>query len=128
LRVGAFIIARRYTYRDISNPKLAVFTLHQATEALYHCVLLVLTLYSPKSHRITMLRSQAEALDDRLKAIWPRDSRLHRQAFDRLRRAYVEARYAAEYTVTDEELAWLTERVTLLQQTVETICQERLGA
>ena len=115
-------------YRNIPDPKLAVFTLHQTVEALYHCVLLVFTLYSPKSHRITMLRSQAEALDDRLKAIWPRDSRLHRQAFDRLRRAYVEARYAAEYTVTDEELAWLTERVTRLQETVKTICQERLNA
>ena len=88
----------------------------------------MLTLYSPKSHRITMLRSQAEALDDRLKAIWSSDSKLHRQAFDRLRRAYVEARYATEYTVTDEELAWLTERVKLLQEAVATVCQERLNA
>ena len=110
------------------QPKYAAFTLHQAVESLYHCILLVLTLYSPKSHRITMLRSQAEALDDRLKAIWPIETKLHRQAFDRLRRAYVEARYAAEYTVTDEELVWLTERVTLLQEAVKTICQERLGA
>lgn len=112
---------------DKAYTKQAAFLLHQATEALYHCVLLVLTLYSPKSHRITLLRSQAEALDDRLKAIWPRDSRLHRQAFDRLRRAYVEARYAADYTVSDEELAWLTERVTLLQETVKAIAEERLN-
>jgi predicted nucleotidyltransferase/HEPN domain-containing protein len=108
--------------------KHAAFDLHQAVEGLYHCVLLVLTLYSPKSHRITMLRSQAEALDNRLKAVWPADTKLHRQAFDRLRRAYVEARYAADYAVSGEELAWLTERVTLLQETVKTICQERLGA
>ncbi|WP_245678999.1 nucleotidyltransferase and HEPN domain-containing protein [Asticcacaulis taihuensis] len=107
--------------------KQAAFLLHQTTEALYHCVLLVLTLYSPKSHRITMLRSQAEALDDRLKAIWPADSKLHRQAFDRLRRAYVEARYSAEYTVSDEELAWLVERVTRLQEIVGTICHDRLN-
>jgi hypothetical protein len=73
------------------------------------------------------IHSQAEALDDRLKAVWPGDTKLHRQAFDRLRRAYVEARYAADYTVSDEELAWLTERVTLLQETVKTICQERLN-
>ena len=87
----------------------------------------MLTLYSPKSHRITMLRSQAEALDDRLKAIWPSDSKLHRQAFDRLRRAYVEARYSAEYTVSDEELAWLVERVKLLQEAVAAVCQDRLN-
>jgi predicted nucleotidyltransferase/HEPN domain-containing protein len=115
------------TYRNIPDPKLAVFTLHQAVEALYHCLLLVLTLYSPKSHRITLLRSQAEALDDRLKGIWPAETKLHRQAFDRLRRAYVEARYSADYTVTDEELDWLTERVKLLQDTVAAVATERLN-
>jgi uncharacterized protein len=91
-------------------------------------VLLVLTLYSPKSHRINMLRSQAEALDDRLKAIWPSDTKLHRQAFDRLRRAYVEARYSAEYSVSTDELEWLNERITILRDTVQTVCQERLGS
>ncbi len=54
-------------------------------------------------------------------------TKLHRQAFDRLRRAYVEARYSAEYTVSDEELAWLVERVTRLQEIVGTICQDRLN-
>ena len=111
-----------------NNLKLAAFNLHQAAERLYHCLLLVLTLYSPKSHRITMLRSQAEALDDRLKAVWPNDTKLHRQAFDRLRRAYVEARYSAEYAVSEDELAWLNERITLLREIVQTICVERLGA
>jgi uncharacterized protein len=105
----------------------AAFMLHQAAERAYHCALLVLTLYSPKSHRITMLRSQAEALDDRLKAIWPNETKLHRQAFDRLRRAYVEARYSAEYTVSVEELNWLNERIAVLRDKVETICKERLA-
>ena len=113
--------------RDRGNLKLAAFNLHQAVERSYHCLLLVLSLYSPKSHRITLLRSQAEALDDRLKVVWPRDNRLHRQAFDRLRRAYVEARYSAEYAVTAEELAWLVERVGSLQAIVKTICEERLA-
>jgi hypothetical protein len=116
------------TYRDIPDLNLAVFTLHQVTESLYHCLLLVLTLYSPKSHRITMLRSQAEALDDRLKVVWPNDTKLHRQAFDRLRRAYVEARYSAEYAVTPEELGWLNERTTILRDTVQTVCLERLAS
>jgi predicted nucleotidyltransferase/HEPN domain-containing protein len=114
------------TYRNIPDLNLAVFTLHQVTESLYHCLLLVLTLYSPKSHRINMLRSQAEALDGRLKAVWTNDLKLHRQAFDRLRRAYVEARYSAEYAVSEDELEWLNERITLLQETVQSICEERL--
>ena len=38
----------------------AAFTLHQAAERAYHCTLLVLTLYSPKSHRLNFLRGHAE--------------------------------------------------------------------
>jgi len=109
------------------SPSKAAFLLHQATEAFYHCLLLVLTLYSPKSHRIAVLRSQAENLDDRLRSIWPSDSKLHRQAFDRLRRAYVEARYSADYQVTHEELAWLLDRVSLLQLAVKSACESHLA-
>jgi predicted nucleotidyltransferase/HEPN domain-containing protein len=115
-------------HRERGSLKLTAFNLHQAAERLYHCVLLVLTLYSPKSHRITMLRSQAEALDARLKAVWPNDTKLHRQAFDRLRRAYVEARYSAEYAVSEEELNWLNERISILRDIVQTVCLERLGS
>lgn len=41
--------------------KLAAFHLHQTTEHLYHCVLLVLTLYSPKSHNLVFLRRRVRA-------------------------------------------------------------------
>ncbi|WP_245507309.1 hypothetical protein [Rhizobium sp. PP-CC-3G-465] len=69
--------------------------LHQAAERAYHCTLLVFKLYSPKSHRISVLRSHAENLDERLIPVWPRDARFQRRAFSRLRRAYVEARYSS---------------------------------
>lgn len=52
--------------------KEAAFVLHQAAERLYHCVLLVLTLYSPKSHNIEFLRSHAERVASGLIAAWPR--------------------------------------------------------
>ncbi|MCP3736159.1 hypothetical protein M9979_14885 [Sphingomonas sp. RP10(2022)] len=54
--------------------KEAAFLLHQATERLYHCTLLVLTLYSPKSHKLLFLRSQAERLVPSLITAWPRDT------------------------------------------------------
>ncbi|WP_349321679.1 HEPN domain-containing protein [Asticcacaulis sp. MM231] len=107
--------------------KHAAFLLHQTVEALYHCLLLTMTLYSPKSHRISVLRSQAENLDDHLRGIWPSESRLHRQAFDRLRRAYVEARYSSDYQVTDEELNWLVERVSMLQEAVKVACKRHFA-
>ncbi|HEX5261952.1 MAG TPA: nucleotidyltransferase domain-containing protein, partial [Phenylobacterium sp.] len=54
--------------------KKAAFELHQATERLYHCLLLVVTLYSPKSHKLNFLRSQAEQIAPTLIAAWPRES------------------------------------------------------
>jgi HEPN domain-containing protein len=105
----------------------AAFNLHQAVERAYHGLLLTLTLYSPKSHRIKNLRSKAEDLDTRLVEAWPRDSRVARRHFELLSRAYVEARYSASYEITAEELNWLIQRVKVLQDLVEVICRERLG-
>ena len=72
--------------------KIAAFEMHQATERFYHCVLLVLTLYSPKSHKLNFLRSQAEQLDARLAEAWPRGTKFEQRCFELLRRAYVDAR------------------------------------
>ena len=110
------------------RPKIAAFELHQATERLYHCVLLVLTLYSPKSHKLNFLRSQCEQLDARLVGAWPRGTRFEQRCFDLLRRAYVDARYSPHYKITAEELAWLGERVAVLRGLVGQICEERLAA
>jgi len=107
-------------------PRQRAFFLHQATEALYHCLLLTLTLYSPKSHRIKVLRSKAEDLDKRLIEAWPRDNRVARRRFELLSRAYVEARYSPNYEISLQDLAWLVGRVKILQQTVESVCREKL--
>lgn len=105
----------------------AAFNLHQAVERAYRCLLLVLTLYSPKSHRLSVLRSLAENLDPRLIAAWPRDTRFARRAFARLERAYVDARYSHHYEITGEELAWLVARVGEVQATIAAICAEYLA-
>ena len=106
--------------------KEAAFQLHQATERLYHCVLLVQSLYSPKSHKLNFLRSQAEGLDMRLAEAWPRGTKFEQRCFELLRRAYVDARYSPHYKITAEELAWLGERVAVLQGLVQAVCEDRL--
>lgn len=105
----------------------AAFDFHQATERLYHCTLLTLTLYSPKSHKLTFLRSQAEQLDARLAEAWPRGTKFERRYFELLVRAYVDARYSSHYKISAEELAWIGERVAALQALVKTVCEERLA-
>lgn len=116
----------RYAIAD-GKPDHSAFNLHQAAEHAYRALLLVLTLYSPKSHRLTILRSLAENLDARLIEAWPRDTRSARRAFARLERAYVDARYSHHYEITGEELVWLVERAGALQATITAICAERLA-
>lgn len=108
--------------------KDAAFLLHQSAEALYHCVLLVVTFYTPHVHNLGFLRTQAERLDRRLIDAWPREDRTDRATFEKLKEAYVKARYSKHYRVSGEELAWIVERVEILRAVVETICAERIAA
>lgn len=110
-----------------SLPKIAAFEYHQAAERFYHTVLLVLTLYSPKSHKLNFLRSQAESHAADLIQVWPRDTRFAQRCFELLRRAYVDARYSPHYNITPEELEWLGERVNVLQSLVRKICEKQLA-
>ncbi len=104
----------------------AAFLLHQAVERLYYCLLLVLTLYAPKSHNLVRLRGLAEPLDPRLAEVWPTDTKFHKRCFELLRAAYVKARYSPHYKVTAEELAWIQERIELLQSLVKELCEARV--
>ncbi|WP_294212384.1 HEPN domain-containing protein [uncultured Sphingomonas sp.] len=109
-----------------SNFNEAAFNYHQAVERLYHCLLLVLTLYSPKSHRLNFLRSQAEQLVPELATVWPRKHRFPRRCFELLRQAYVNARYSPHYEITAEELSWISQQVAMLEDLVRAACERRL--
>ncbi|HYC95351.1 MAG TPA: HEPN domain-containing protein [Sphingomicrobium sp.] len=113
---------------DLGWRKDAAFTLHQATERAYCCFLLVCTLYFPRSHNIKFLRSLAEDNEPRLIEAWPRSTKLDRRRFELLKRAYVEARYSANYEIGSDDLDALMQSVRRLRDLVEQVCRERLEA
>ena len=104
----------------------AAFMLHQATERLYICFLLVRTLYFPRSHNIKFLRSLAEDKEPRLIEAWPRETKVDRRRFELLKRAYVEARYSANYEIGADDLEALTKCVRELRDVVEGVSREWL--
>ena len=114
-------------YPGRRSHKKAAFLLHQSTESLYHGILLVCTFYTPHNHNIAFLRTQAERIDMRLVDAWPRDSRLGRARFEKLKEAYVKARYSKHYRITEEELLWLGGCVEELGRAVHAICSERIA-
>lgn len=120
LEIYKFCIERR-------SWKKAAFNLHQAVESLYQGLLLTLTYYTPYNHNIAFLRSLAEGLDRRLYGIWPEDTHRERAMFQKLKEAYTKARYSKHYRISEEELAWLGERVEELGRVVHQICSERIA-
>ncbi len=106
--------------------KDAAFDMHQATERLYHCILLVATFYTPHVHNLGFLRTQAERLDRRLVDVWPRELHRDRARFEKLKEAYVKARYSKHYRISEDELKWLGARVEELGRVVQTICAEHI--
>ena len=117
---GGFVRNAGYAIKD-QDYKLAAFLLHQATERFYHCLFLVRTLYSPKSHNLNRLRDLAEELEPSLKAVWPRETRFEKRCYSLLRDAYIKARYSRAYRITEEELDWIAQRVALLQNLVREV-------
>jgi predicted nucleotidyltransferase/HEPN domain-containing protein len=119
-----FELANIATEKGFLKP--AAFDLHQTTEYLYHCVMLVCTFYTPHVHNLGFLRTQAERLDRRLAYVWPMDSRKERAMFEKLKDAYVKARYSKHYRISAEELAWMSACVEELGRVVQEVCLERI--
>ncbi len=107
--------------------KDAAFDLHRAMESAYYCIMLVLVLYQPKSHNLNFLSKRAEQLDERLIGVWKTETRFGKRCYELLRAAYIKARYSDQYKINDDELDWLTERITELQALTKMICEERLA-
>jgi predicted nucleotidyltransferase/HEPN domain-containing protein len=124
---AGFLDTARYT---ASQGRLneAAFQSHQSAERFYHCVLLTLSLYSPKSHKLNFLRSLAEPLVPDLIQVWPRNTKFGNRCFELLRQAYVNARYSPHYKITSQELEWLAERIELLQKLVKEVCELHIAA
>lgn len=109
------------------NLKIGAFQLHQAAEQAYHCLLLVRTLYSPRTHRLSSLRGMTEDTEPRLREVWPNTGKFERRCFALLNDAYVKARYSPHYRISIEEFDWLVERITMLIEIVEQASHERLA-
>jgi len=112
--------------RRKSMLKEAAFLLHQAAERYYHCLFLVRTLYSPKTHNLNRLRQLSEEWEPSLAQVWPTETKFEKRCYELLRAAYVKARYSRHYRITPEELGWLSERISLLGHLVREACLERI--
>lgn len=104
----------------------AAFELHQATERYYTAIQLVYTDYRPKEHDLERLDIRVRNSDKRFD-VFPRTTPEEEHLFELLRRAYIDARYKMdEYSITESQLNYLSERVLALKQLTQELCKERI--
>jgi uncharacterized protein len=114
--------------RTDNDLNISAFQLHQSTERYYNAVLLVLSNYRPKTHDLKQLQSMAIEYAKEIETIFPQDTRFKRRSLERLKRAYVEARYSEHYVITGEELDWLADQVSGLKSLVEATCKTHIDS
>jgi HEPN domain-containing protein len=107
---------------------LAAFLLHQATENFFVANILVCTGYKPKTHDIEKLHSQAARWVPELVRLFPRATEFQEQAFKRLNRAYIDAHFDKDYTITTDELEWLAGQVQMSKLITDTACRKGFEA
>ncbi|MEP0115874.1 MAG: HEPN domain-containing protein [Reichenbachiella sp.] len=104
----------------------AAFMLHQVTERFYTAILLVYTDYRPKEHDLERLDLRVRNCDGQFD-VFPRSTKEEIQLFEKLRSAYIDARYKMdEYRISKEELLLLTDCIQQLRQLTETLCLKKI--
>lgn len=107
--------------------KEAAFLLHQATECYYSSILLVFTGYKPKEHNLKWINKQAIRIDIRFEEVFPMRSKEEKDLFQLLKKAYIDARYKKDYTISISELNYLSERVSILSKMTKEICKTEIN-
>jgi predicted nucleotidyltransferase len=92
----------------------AAFGLHQVVEASCVMVELVYSRHRSQTHDLDELIEKLIHFVSEAATIFPQDNEFQKQAYKRLYKAYISARYDKEYQIEEDELKYLGERVKLL--------------
>ena len=120
-----FLIAYN-SLMDAGRYNAAAFQLHQVTESLYLALLLVFTGYKGKTHDLDELNKTASIINKELRTVFPEDSKEQIDRYELLKKAYIDARHKKGFSITKEDLVYLSGRVEVLKGLVEGGCEERL--
>lgn len=81
--------------------------------------------YKPKTHDIEILGKLAKALDMEFGKVFPRVTIEERRRFTLLKKACVEARCNIQYSISEADLKYLSDRVRLLKKLTVEICKRK---
>lgn len=112
-------------YED-GDYKLGSFLLHQACERFYKSFTLVYNGIRPKSHELKVLGAMVRSCSRGFANVFPTNTPEENKAFDKLCRAYIEARYNRLFTVNKEEYEYMLARTEVLREVTIRECAARI--
>ena len=112
-------------YED-GDYKLGSFLLHQACERFYKSFTLVYNGIRPKSHELKVLGAMVRSCSRGFANVFPTNTFEDNKAFDKLCRAYIEARYNRLFTVSKEQYEYMLARTEVLREVTIRECAARI--
>jgi len=109
-----------------NNYDWAAFNLHQAVECSSVMVELVYSRYRSKTHDLDELMKKLIHFVSEATKIFPKETEFQKQAYKRLYKAYIDARYEQSYEIKEDELKYLGERVKLLLDLAIKSCEDKV--
>lgn len=111
--VGAELFVARKQY------SMAAFMLHQCAEQTLITLVKARTGYHANTHSIERLLRLAELVSYQIRDMLPRTTEKQKCLFSQLQKAYIEARYKADYKATEEDLQYLLPKVKDIVELLE---------
>ena len=112
--------------KEEENYKLGSFELHQACERYYKTFTLVYSGIRPKSHELKVLGAMVRSCSREFANVFPTHTFEDNKAFDKLCRAYIEARYNRLFTVSKEQYEYMLARTEVLREVTIRECAARM--
>jgi len=103
-------------YRLRKEYAMSAFMLHQAAEQTLRAILKIGTGYNSCTHNLNRLLKYASMVSYELPDVFAHRRDKDQQLLNLLQKAYSDARYGTDYTVTLEQLITLTEKVNRILQ------------
>src|SRR3546814_349659 len=106
---------------------MAVFMIHQTVEQACKAMLKVMLHMRPNTHNLAWMLKLCCTLAPEIASVFPRDNPEDKTLFNLLKSSYMDSRYAARFTVNEEEAWTLYYRASTLLRIAGDLCNKRIA-
>lgn len=107
--------------------KMAVFMVHQTVEQACKAMLKVMLHMRPNTHNLTWMLKLCSTLAPEIASVFPRDSPQEQSLFNKLKSSYMDSRYAATFTISEEDTWVLYYRAAAILRIAGNLCNKRIA-